>query len=46
MELKVEVSRDGETFVLFNEYERFDAVKGKRFGLRSIYAQLKHGTLE
>ena len=29
MELKVEVSRDGETFVLFNEYERFDAVKGK-----------------
>ena len=29
MEVKVEVSRDGKNFMLFNEYEGFVAEKGK-----------------
>jgi hypothetical protein len=43
MELKVEVSRDGENFILFNEYEGFVAEKGKavwaEVDLRAVKAQ-------
>lgn len=43
MELKVEVSRDGENFMLFNEYKGFVAEKGKaawaEVDLRAVKAQ-------
>ena len=35
-EIKVEVSRDGESFVDFNEYEGFVADRGKGLGRKSI----------
>ena len=43
MEVKVEVSRDGENYMLFNEYEGFVAEKGKsawaEVDLRAVKAQ-------
>ena len=43
MEVKVEVSRDGMNFMLFNEYEGFVAEKGKaawaEVNLRAVKAQ-------
>ena len=43
MEVKVEVSRDGKNFMLFNEYEGFVAEKGKaawaEVNLRAVKAQ-------
>ena len=43
MEVKVEVSRDGEKYMLFNEYEGFVAEKGKsawaEVDLRAVKAQ-------
>lgn len=43
MEVKVEISRDGENFMLFNEYEGFVAEKGKaawaQVDLKAVKAQ-------
>tara|TARA_B100001093_G_C26654305_1_gene938944 strand:+ start:177 stop:716 length:540 start_codon:yes stop_codon:yes gene_type:complete len=43
LELKVEISRDGENFMMFNEYEGFVAEKGKaawaQVDLRAVKAQ-------
>ena len=41
MEVKVEVSRDGKNFMLFNEYEGFVAEKVRLLGQKLIYAAVK-----